>query len=333
MQKENMLTRNFIIGTFVALYIMVSIISTIHVIDFFKLSNPEWLAITLAIAFEVGAAASLASIIALRRMNKSIVWSLFFTLTAMQAMGNAYFAYVHLVNYQAWVELFGLVDSEVIEQKRILSIVSGAILPLVALGFIKSLVDYIKPDDTVNDTINEGVKAVVQDQITDAVTSNNPIETYNQEPPYQPTNEDIKKFEELLRKYDEKFQNNTVDELVETPKIEEKTIETAELIEDVITDESTDPIIEDVIIEEENIEPEIVVNEEIIVEEENIEEDVINTYEEIIVEEENIEPKIVVNEEIIVEEENIEPEIAVNEQFIIGVEIVNDNEEVIEKKN
>lgn len=298
MQKENKLTRNFIIGTFVALYIMVSIISTIHVIDFFKLSNPEWLAITLAIAFEVGAAASLASIIALRRMNKSIVWSLFFTLTAMQAMGNAYFAYVHLVNYQAWVELFGLVDSEVIEQKRILSIVSGAILPLVALGFIKSLVDYIKPDDTVNDTINEGVKAVVQDQITDAVTSNNPIETYNQEPPYQPTNEDIKKFEELLRKYDEKFQNNTVDELVETPKIEEKTIETAELIEDVITDESTDPIIEDVIIEEENIEPEIVVNEE-----------------------------------IIVEEENIEPEIAVNEQFIIGVEIVNDNEEVIEKKN
>jgi NDP-sugar pyrophosphorylase family protein len=211
--------------------------------------------------------------------------------------------------------------------------VSGAILPLVALGFIKSLVDYIKPDEGVNEGVNEGVKAVVQDQITDAVTSNNPIETYNQEPPYQPTNEDIKKFEELLRKYDEKFQNNTVDELVETPKIEEKTIETAELIEDVITDESTDPIIEDVIIEEENIEPEIVVNEEIIVEEENIEEDVINTYEEIIVEEENIEPEIAVNEEIIVEEENIEPEIAVNEQFIIGVEIVNDNEEVIEKKN
>ena len=333
MQKENKLTRNFIIGTFVTLYIMVSIISTIHVIDFFRISNPEWLAITLAIAFEVGAAASLASIIAMKKMNKGIVWALFITLTAMQAMGNTYFAYVHLVDYQSWVELFGLVDSEVIEQKRILSIVSGAILPLVALGFIKSLVDYIKPDETVNKAVNEGVKAVVQDQITDAVTSNNPIETYNQEPPYQPTNEDIKKFEELLRKYDEKFQNNTVDELVETPKIEEKTIETAELIEDVITDESTDPIIEDVIIEEENIEPEIVVNEEIIVEEENIEEDVINTYEEIIVEEENIEPKIVVNEEIIVEEENIEPEIAVNEQFIIGVEIVNDNEEVIEKKN
>ena len=36
---------------------------------------------------------------------------------------------------------------KVIFQKRILSIVSGAILPIVALGFIKSLVDYIKPEE------------------------------------------------------------------------------------------------------------------------------------------------------------------------------------------
>jgi len=165
-QEENKLTRNFIIGTFVTLYVMVSIISTIHVIDFFKLSNPEWLAITLALAFEVGAAASLASIIALKKMNKSIVWMLFFTLTLMQAMGNAYFAYMHLEGYQGWIELFGLVDSEPIEQKRILSIVSGAILPLVALGFIKSLVDYIKPSGEVT----EEVSGAVNDQITDAVT-------------------------------------------------------------------------------------------------------------------------------------------------------------------
>jgi hypothetical protein len=165
MQTENKLTRNFIIGTFVTLYVMVSLISTIHVIDFFELSNPKWLAITLALAFEVGAAASLASIIALKKMNKGIVWVLFFILTAMQAMGNAFFAYTHLTDYQSWMELFGLVDSDPIEQKRILSIVSGAILPLVALGFIKSLVDYIRPDEGVNEGVN--------DQITDAVTQSN----------------------------------------------------------------------------------------------------------------------------------------------------------------
>ena len=144
----------FIISTFVTLYLLVSIISTIHVIDFFLMSNPKWLAVSLAIAFEVGAAASLASIITLDKMNKSIVWGLFILLTLMQAMGNTYYTYVHLNNFQGWVELFGLVEEELIYQKRVLSIVSGAILPIVALGFIKSLVDYIKPaNDTVNDTV------------------------------------------------------------------------------------------------------------------------------------------------------------------------------------
>ncbi len=62
-------------------------------------------------------------------------------------MGNMYYAYVHLEDYLNWSELFGIMEEEVIFQKRVLSIVSGAILPIVALGFIKSLVDYIKPSD------------------------------------------------------------------------------------------------------------------------------------------------------------------------------------------
>ena len=149
MENKSRLVSGFIIGTFVTLYLLVSVISTIHVIDFFKLSNPDWLAISLAIAFEVGAAASLASLIALKKMNKGLVWMLFFLLTAMQAMGNTYYAYVNLDNFTAWSELFGIVEEELIFQKRVLSIVSGAILPIVALGFIKSLVDYIKPEEEV----------------------------------------------------------------------------------------------------------------------------------------------------------------------------------------
>jgi hypothetical protein len=141
------ITHLFIIGTFVMLYLMVSVISTIHVVDFFQLSNPTWLAITLAIAFEVGAAASLASIIVMDKMNKTLVWLLFIVITLMQMQGNMYYAFVNLKNYQSWSELFALVEEDPIFQKRILAAVSGAILPLVALGFIKSLVDYIKPSD------------------------------------------------------------------------------------------------------------------------------------------------------------------------------------------
>lgn len=150
-QQKNKFIHWFIIGTFVSLYVLVSLISTIHVIDFFQLSNAKWLAVTLAIAFEIGAAASLASIIVLNKMNKWIVWALFFILTIMQAMGNTYYAFTHLENYQGWVELFGLNEEDPLYQKRILSIVSGAILPLVALGFIKSLVDYIKPEEEVEE--------------------------------------------------------------------------------------------------------------------------------------------------------------------------------------
>ena len=149
---NNTALRYFIIGTFVTLYLIVSIISTIHVIDFFRLSNPNWLAISLAIAFEIGAAASLASLIALKKMNRTLVWGLFITLTCMQMMGNTYYAFKNLENFQDWVDLFGLTDSEPIFQKRVLSIISGAVLPLVALGFVKSLVDYIKPTDEDDET-------------------------------------------------------------------------------------------------------------------------------------------------------------------------------------
>lgn len=150
-------TGYFIISTFVTLYLLVSVISTIHVIDFFKLSNPDWLAISLAVAFEIGAAASLASLVTLEKMNKGIVWGLFILLTLMQAMGNTYYAYTHLVNFQGWTELFGLTEEDLIYQKRALSIVSGAILPIVALGFIKSLVDYIKPSDDIVDSNTEEI--------------------------------------------------------------------------------------------------------------------------------------------------------------------------------
>lgn len=164
---KSKIVNRFIIGTFVSLYLLVSIISTIHVVDFFRLSNPEWLAISLAIGFELGAAASLAALITLDKMNKTMVWALFIVITGMQMQGNMYYAYTYIENYQGWVELFNIVEWEPISQKRLLASVSGAILPLVALGFIKSLVDYIKPEDDVEpprvedlDVIHEEVESM-----------------------------------------------------------------------------------------------------------------------------------------------------------------------------
>lgn len=155
MSKRDNIIKWSIISIFVGLYSMVSVISTIHVIDFFRISNPEWLAITLAIAFEVGAAACLGAIIILDKTSKALVWILFILITGMQVMGNMYYAFSHVTDFKSWIELFGLNEEEIVYQKRILSIVSGAILPIVALGFIKSLVDYIRPNKEISEFVDE----------------------------------------------------------------------------------------------------------------------------------------------------------------------------------
>jgi len=144
---KNKLVHYFIISIFCSLYFLVATISMINSVAFFDLSHSGLMSWSLAIGFELGAAASLAAIIILDKTNKTMVWSLFLLLTAFQMMANSFHAFINLEDYMGWIELFGLEEEEPITQKRILSVVSGAVLPLVALGFIKSLTDYIRPDD------------------------------------------------------------------------------------------------------------------------------------------------------------------------------------------
>lgn len=142
---KNKLVHFSIIGIFISLYALVATISMINSVEFFDISHNRIMSWVLALGFELGAAASLAAILILDKTNKVMVWGLFILLTSFQMMANSYHAYINLENYIPWIELFGLTEEDLITQKRILSIISGAILPVVALGFIKSLTDYIKP--------------------------------------------------------------------------------------------------------------------------------------------------------------------------------------------
>ena len=160
---KNKLVHYFIIGIFCSLYFLVATISMINSVAFFDLTHEGIMNWALAIGFELGAAASLAAIIILDKTNKTMVWSLFLLLTGFQMMANSFHAFVNLENYMPWIELFGLEEEEPIFQKRILSIVSGAVLPLVALGFIKSLVDYIRPSDEITVT-SENATEEINDQ-------------------------------------------------------------------------------------------------------------------------------------------------------------------------
>jgi hypothetical protein len=142
------------IWIFCILYLLVSFVSTIHIIEFFELSNSHWLSVTLGVAFELGSAASLLAIAALEKSNKYIIWGLFVVLTLFQIQANTWNVFAHVHDYKAWVDLFWLNNSDEITQKRVLGLVAGSILPIVALGFVKSLVDYMKPGSSVS---NESV--------------------------------------------------------------------------------------------------------------------------------------------------------------------------------
>jgi hypothetical protein len=215
MSKRDNIIKWSIISIFVGLYAMVSVISTIHVIDFFRLSNPNWLAVTLAIAFEVGAAASLAAIIILDKTSRGLVWALFVTITLMQMMGNMYFAYTHLTDYKSWSELFGLIEEEPIFQKRILALVSGAILPLVALGFIKSLVDYIRPSKV------EEIKAIIEErEEIQTEIAKEVIEDFV--PSEEATEEQIAEIEEMKQEVLAIENDSTLSEKEKIRKTEEK---------------------------------------------------------------------------------------------------------------
>lgn len=143
---QHKLVHHAIISVFVTLYALVATISMINSVAFFDLAHDGIMSWVLAIGFELGAAASLGAIIILDRTNKAMVWGLFILLTLFQMMANSFHAYVNLQDYMGWIELFGLERMSPIEQKRILSIISGAVLPVVSLGFIKSLVDYVRPE-------------------------------------------------------------------------------------------------------------------------------------------------------------------------------------------
>jgi len=237
MNNNNKLPKIFwiIISSFLIIPIIVSFVSTIHVIDFFELSNHKGLAITLAIAFEVGALSALAGLVALDKINKNVVWLIFFILTAYQMMGNIYAAY-NFINIEMlhnpnliknWIELFGFsYDPEDLPfAKRMIAIISGAILPIVSLSFLDLSVDYIQKSTGIK--LNRPVGTNKEETIEEKIIENTFPEVKIQEE--LPENLEKKTEVEIQPILEEKNKDN---ETI-TPFVEEDTIdELSKVIDD-----------------------------------------------------------------------------------------------------
>jgi hypothetical protein len=88
--------RKIIIGTFTSIPLLSSLISTVHLIDLFRLGNPDWMSWTLAIAFELGSIASLLILVILDKINRSMVMTIFIILMIFQILGNVYFSFDYI---------------------------------------------------------------------------------------------------------------------------------------------------------------------------------------------------------------------------------------------
>lgn len=151
---ENKNTSLWIIMAFIIVPLLTSIVSTIHVISMFELSNNYTLSFTLAMTFELGCLAALAGLVALDKINKSVVWLIFILLTVFQMVGNTYFAYDTTTTKMVvegnliknFSELFGFVNEnteDVIFIKRMIAVLTGGVLPVISLSFLHLLMSYV----------------------------------------------------------------------------------------------------------------------------------------------------------------------------------------------
>jgi hypothetical protein len=183
--------KRIVIGAFLTVPFFSSLISTVHAVNLFGLGNKVWMAICLAIVFELGQLGSLMTLAVLDKINKGIVWSIFVVLAFMQIVGNVYYTFDFIsqklkLNGE-WLDTalelinkFAYKPVDPITGKFILSLVIGVPIPLISIAFLKSLTDYLKPKDSIEVLTEEITKENKEDQedsvIEDSVIEDSVIE-------------------------------------------------------------------------------------------------------------------------------------------------------------
>lgn len=179
--------RNLYIGSFSFLYVIVAVVSLIHSFSFFGLANTTIMSVLLGVAFEIGQAVVLFSILSTKKEQSKIVpWVLMVVLTLVQVMGNIFASYKYIVtNSVADLQYFKdpiFVWTNLPDKMTtvIVTYIVGAILPIIALLMTSTLADFINgsdasleaPDDTVDDNKVDGTSTVTDTNNTLAHPNN-----------------------------------------------------------------------------------------------------------------------------------------------------------------
>lgn len=130
--------------------IIISIISMIHIVTFFELTNSSALAWTLSAAFEFASISALFALSALKKINRITIWTLFLSIVVMQIVGNVYHSYINInMTDPNLLKLLNILGVDVLNLNwaiRIIGFLQGGILPIISLSFVKATVSYLTTD-------------------------------------------------------------------------------------------------------------------------------------------------------------------------------------------
>ena len=209
----NWIQKNFkkiIYIAFLVPILAVAGVSISHVTTWYGLSNPLSWAIYLSIGIEIAALSAVAAISA--KMGKK-VYIPFGIVTLIQFIGNIFFAYQYInidsQQFKDWVELvdpvvsyLGVDSGDPIGHKRFLSLFAGGMLPIISLSFLHMLVKFEEEGKTEAPQTDIDIEALS----TEAGKKEAEVEKEK----YVPTQEDLQRLEEELRRVNEqKFGNLT----------------------------------------------------------------------------------------------------------------------------
>ncbi len=170
-----------LLGLFCVLYLSIAFVSTYHAFAFFALANPMWLSVILSIAFEVGQAAVLFTLLSngVKNERQVMPWVLMFVLTAVQVIGNVFSSYKYMlvnnadqIDYFTKSVLFFVQSPNPDYNYVMISYITGAILPVVALCMTSMIVKIMSNGRTpivenIENNLSEEIPAEVEDTVTE----------------------------------------------------------------------------------------------------------------------------------------------------------------------
>ena len=175
--------KKFYILLFSILWLITAFSSFFHAVEFFELSNVTWMGIILALAFEIGQASVLMSILTSSQDRKKYTpWILMCILTLVQIIGNVYSSYKYIMlnspeNLKYFKEpIFIWTQLPDAEATVIITYVSAAILPIVALLMTSMITNYLS--DQSEET---NVPVSVSETTSESGQENNTVEIKNNE--------------------------------------------------------------------------------------------------------------------------------------------------------